>query len=277
MSLIASLFFGKIAVYGYAGQQLGGQFGIHALQKPLLALLGGTLLFFLLYTVPVLGLLVWSALAPLAVGAVVLTTVKKFRSNGGGPAAASTASVVMSPAGVSGDVSTPEPANVLILPRVGFWLRFLAALLDAALVALIVGRLLGWSKGIVPLFFIYHIAMWTWKGTTIGGLVFGLKIVRMDGRPINFAVAVVTGTGRIPLSRGIVPRIFLGRLESGKTIVARHDRGHGHREVSAGNVGAVRVTARTAEIAMRRSRNQIGITTDGTDITDKANSSFPHP
>jgi uncharacterized RDD family membrane protein YckC len=190
--MVASLFFGKIAVYSYAGQQLGNQTGMRALQRPCLALLGGTLLFYLLYTVPVVGLVVWSALAPLAVGTVLLTAVTRFRSNGGGGAAAA-ASVFMAPGSGLGNASPLEPANVLVLPRVGFWLRFLAATLDVALIALIVGKLLHLHKGIVPLLLLYHIVMWTWKGTTIGGLVFGLKIVRTDGRPINFAVAAVRG------------------------------------------------------------------------------------
>jgi uncharacterized RDD family membrane protein YckC len=43
----------------------------------------------------------------------------------------------------------------------------------------------------LPLWVFYHLAMWTWKGTTIGGLVFGLKIVRLNGDPIRFSVALV--------------------------------------------------------------------------------------
>jgi len=37
----------------------------------------------------------------------------------------------------------------------------------------------------------YHVGMWTWKGTTIGGIVFGMKIFRRDGRQLDFAVALV--------------------------------------------------------------------------------------
>jgi len=33
--------------------------------------------------------------------------------------------------------------------------------------------------------------MWTWKGTTIGGIVMGIKVVRTDGRDVDFAVALV--------------------------------------------------------------------------------------
>jgi uncharacterized RDD family membrane protein YckC len=33
--------------------------------------------------------------------------------------------------------------------------------------------------------------MWGWKGTTVGGIVLGLKVVRVDGRPLDFAAAIV--------------------------------------------------------------------------------------
>jgi uncharacterized RDD family membrane protein YckC len=33
--------------------------------------------------------------------------------------------------------------------------------------------------------------MWTWKGTSVGKICLGLKIVRTDGTPIDFAVALV--------------------------------------------------------------------------------------
>ena len=66
--------------------------------------------------------------------------------------------------------------------------RLFATLLDFVLLGLLI-HLTG------PLFLLvwilYHVAMWTWKRTTIGGVVFGLKIVRLDGRPIDFAVALV--------------------------------------------------------------------------------------
>ncbi len=37
----------------------------------------------------------------------------------------------------------------------------------------------------------YFAAMWTWKGTTIGGIVLGLKVVRADGGAVTFAAALV--------------------------------------------------------------------------------------
>jgi uncharacterized RDD family membrane protein YckC len=37
----------------------------------------------------------------------------------------------------------------------------------------------------------YHVGMWAWKGTTLGGIVLGLKVVRLDGRPLDWSVALV--------------------------------------------------------------------------------------
>jgi uncharacterized RDD family membrane protein YckC len=37
----------------------------------------------------------------------------------------------------------------------------------------------------------YFAGMWTWKGTTVGGIVLGLKIVRFDGQRVEFPVALV--------------------------------------------------------------------------------------
>jgi uncharacterized RDD family membrane protein YckC len=46
--------------------------------------------------------------------------------------------------------------------------------------------------GIFPLILIgYFVGMWTWKGTSVGKICLGLKIVRTDGTPIDFAVALV--------------------------------------------------------------------------------------
>ena len=88
-------------------------------------------------------------------------------------------------AGAGGGIPAVE---LTALPRAGFWIRLAATLLDLIL--------LGWFLQIVdgyfPLLWLaYHVGMWTWKGTTIGGIVCGLKVVREDGRPLDFTVALV--------------------------------------------------------------------------------------
>lgn len=37
----------------------------------------------------------------------------------------------------------------------------------------------------------YFAGMWTWRGTTIGGVLLNLKVVRLDGKPVTFPVALV--------------------------------------------------------------------------------------
>lgn len=183
-ALGACFIIGKVAVYRYAGQALGGQLGVAFLQNPIVALIAGTLLFYLCYTVPVLGAIAWLMVVPLGLGSVVMATLGRRQSaSAGGPAAG----VVYDP--LPGAAAVPPP----LLPRIGFWMRFLATFLDFMLVGLVMALiyhrdpaqwfLLAWS--------VYHLALWTWKGTTVGGVIVGLRIVREDGSPINFAVAAV--------------------------------------------------------------------------------------
>jgi len=80
------------------------------------------------------------------------------------------------------------------LPRAGFWIRVAAAFLDFMIIALALGVLSFMSRGPAPLFVTlaaYSAVMWKLKGTTIGGVVCGLKVVRLDDREIDWGVAVV--------------------------------------------------------------------------------------
>ena len=39
----------------------------------------------------------------------------------------------------------------------------------------------------------YFAGLWAWKGTTIGGIVLKLHVVRCDGQPVTFLAALVRG------------------------------------------------------------------------------------
>ena len=97
-----------------------------------------------------------------------------------------------------------------MLPRAGFWSRLLASLLDLFLLTLIVATPVITFPLFIPLAVAYFVIMWTWKGTTIGGLILGHKIVRTDGSSISFSVALV----RSLLSIFSIMVIFLGFLWS---------------------------------------------------------------
>ena len=75
-----------------------------------------------------------------------------------------------------------------------------AALLDVILITLVVsfiahsplGRLIGPPISLIVAL-AYFAGMWAWKGTTIGGTVLNLKVVRLDDQPVTFVVALVRG------------------------------------------------------------------------------------
>jgi uncharacterized RDD family membrane protein YckC len=190
VSVAVFILFGKVALYRYAGQQLGSALGWTLLQKPLLALVAGALGFYLLYAVPLLGLIVWLAALVLGLGAVLLTIFKRETKPVMAPQA-----VPVPPPSISAAEGSPAAVPVVesaaLLPRAGFWIRLLATLLDAVLVGLIMGLLLHRPRWFLLVWVAYHIVFWSWKGTTVGGIIVGLRIVRLDGRPINFAVALV--------------------------------------------------------------------------------------
>ncbi len=67
-----------------------------------------------------------------------------------------------------------------------FWLP----ILDIILISILSGFLhLGSYCLIVAL--VYFTLLWTWRGTTVGGIVLKLKVVRVDGGPMTFVVALV--------------------------------------------------------------------------------------
>lgn len=91
-------------------------------------------------------------------------------------------------------VAAVPPLVAATLPRAGFWIRVAAAFLDFLMIAVALSVLSFMHQGPSPLFVLlaaYCAVMWKLKGTTIGGIVCGLKVVRLDDRPIDWGVAVV--------------------------------------------------------------------------------------
>ena len=78
------------------------------------------------------------------------------------------------------------------LPRAGFWERMGAAFLDVILVAILSGLVGGLPLGFLVAL-AYSAGMWAWRGTTVGGIVLNLKVVRLDGSAVTFPVVLVRG------------------------------------------------------------------------------------
>jgi uncharacterized RDD family membrane protein YckC len=94
----------------------------------------------------------------------------------------------------SGPTSQP-PLNVAALPRAGFGIRMGALLLDVILIGIITHQLHNHSDVHLLALAVYGAVMWKLKGSTIGGIICGLQVVRVDGRPIDWPTAIVRALG----------------------------------------------------------------------------------
>jgi uncharacterized RDD family membrane protein YckC len=99
----------------------------------------------------------------------------------------------------------PHAPAAIAWPRAGFFIRLGALALDGVLV----GMIFAFLTGLLPRFLQFHNSpggwllalavygaiMWKHKGTTIGGIVCGLKVVRVDNRELDWATAIVRALG----------------------------------------------------------------------------------
>jgi uncharacterized RDD family membrane protein YckC len=81
------------------------------------------------------------------------------------------------------------------LPRAGFWIRIGALLLDALLVGFLMGVLHHGYRLELLVLAAYGAVMWKLRGSTIGGIVFDLRVVRLDGREVDWETAIVRALG----------------------------------------------------------------------------------
>jgi hypothetical protein len=86
--------------------------------------------------------------------------------------------------------SRQAPLNTSALPRAGFGIRMGALLLDIILIGIVTHQLHDHDVFLV-LLAAYGAVMWKLKGSTIGGIICGLQVVRVDGRPIDWPTAIV--------------------------------------------------------------------------------------
>ena len=164
------------------------------------SLLIGFAIVCLAFMVPILGLVSWAGLGVLGLGAAATAAAQRLRRENpapvppppppSAPAAETPASEPLS--------EDPPPVDAAAFPRATFLSRTGAFVLDFILVALIYG-LVGLDAGrwFVALLLAYHIGLWVWKGATVGGLIAGVRVVRVDGRPLTFADALVRGLSSI--------------------------------------------------------------------------------
>jgi len=111
--------------------------------------------------------------------------------------------VIAETAGPEQPVMIAPPAGegaLLAFPRATFVERLAAFFLDLVLIAIVAQVLrldrLFWlypagDNNLLLIAIIYHAGFWTWKQTTIGGMICQLRLVRTDGGRVHVAEAVV--------------------------------------------------------------------------------------
>lgn len=87
-----------------------------------------------------------------------------------------------------------SPISAVGYERAGFGIRLAAILIDVILVGAVCGMIHG-GAGFALFLGLYTSLLWFYRGTTVGGIVCGLKVVRLDARPVDFATALVRTLG----------------------------------------------------------------------------------
>jgi uncharacterized RDD family membrane protein YckC len=177
----------------------------------------GSALICVAYMVPVLGILTWVLIGVFGLGAATLAFITSYRRENPAPAppVAPMATPSTGPypqqsapmpnhepsAAVSQSVAVPAggATDLLSFPHAFFRDRLAAFVLDVILVV-IAQQILDLNRRDSALFLLllaYHIGFWTWKGTTVGGIICQLRVVRVDGAPLRFVDALVRGLSSI--------------------------------------------------------------------------------
>jgi uncharacterized RDD family membrane protein YckC len=214
LAVMSCMVFGRASLYALVGRSILGKD-----QHPALAVLVGALVVMLVYLIPLIGIAVWIVVSFLGFACALTTLVSPNK-----PAvpvlpvvpAQPVIPVVPAPSPVAQEGVPPEIAPLLVppvmqsipaaaapapapiaaalvqaseaaLPRAGFWIRMVALLIDAILI----GALTQMSHLVLPALAAYGAILWKHKGSTIGGIIFGIKVVRLDSRPVDWMTAVV--------------------------------------------------------------------------------------
>jgi len=208
---------GKVAVLEWVGFKLGRLSGKESLQQPVAALVVGAIVLALLYMIPVIGLITMLLLSVWSLGCAITAAFGGFRRElperqpvaaasiptpilagaappampsmpadpppSAGPSAAPAVTATMA-------AEPPVMPDTLTYPKATFWERIAAGFLDLVLVV-ILGAVVHGPPLALIVAVAYFTGLWAWKGTSIGGIVLGLKVVRTDGTPVSFAVSLV--------------------------------------------------------------------------------------
>ena len=203
--------FGRAVMLAWLGGRIMGRPAAGPLKHPAIAVLVGGVVVLALYVVPVVGVLVFQLLGFLGFGAVVYTLILAARAHqaandtrGNQASAVFGAASVGSPTdpiAAAAPTSAAPPPGVTrpqvsaSMPRAGFWVRMAALFLDVLLVGFVMSALHHVFQLQLLVLAVYGAVMWKLRGSTVGGIVFDLRVVRLDGRDVDWETAIVRALG----------------------------------------------------------------------------------
>jgi uncharacterized RDD family membrane protein YckC len=217
IGLFVAKLFGRAAMLAWFGRRVTGLFGPGPWSHIAVSVLVGGIIVAFLYTVPILALVVAMLLGTLGLGAVIYTLILSMRHGGPKPAPAAAptpppaagvpppvlliASAAPGAQPASGAVAGPAMVaaapplviSAMTLPRAGFWIRTAALLIDLLLCCIVI-KMIPWISFWDPCLLLlasYGAVMWKLRGTTVGGTICHLKVVRLDDRPLDWTTAIV--------------------------------------------------------------------------------------
>ena len=172
------------------------------------AVLVGGVIVLVLYVVPGLGFIVYKLLGLIGLGAVIYTLLLAMQGRraqrhaaaaplgsapavADSPAPAQSASDPAAPPPVGSKSRRVGPAEAVALPRAGFWIRMAALLIDIILVGVVLNFVHGSDHLFLLALATYGAIMWKLRGSTVGGIIFNLEVVRHDGREMDWSTAGV--------------------------------------------------------------------------------------
>ena len=240
-ALVVAGIVGRVGVLRWIGNTVIAPDDPHNRLQGLRSFLIGFVLVTITYMVPILGLMAWALFGVLGLGASVLAFMTAWRREHPKvekPAPRMTPPPVMpiatppssdpSPAGGFTHASmtepppmaAPEAADLAQCPRAAFLDRAAAFVIDVVLVVFVL-RLLhplwflrGHDDFVLLALLAYFIGFWVWKGTTIGGIVVNLRVVKVNGGELSFLEGLV---------RGLTSVLSFGALGIGVLWILRND------------------------------------------------------
>jgi uncharacterized RDD family membrane protein YckC len=207
IAVVCFITFGKTAIYALIGRSIAKK------AHPALAVLVGVAVVILFYLVPVLGGILWIVVAFLGYGCAVATLFSNWKPAApapvvppaipagpaapalvvpGSPEAPGAPDAVPANPGVPAALVSPLPPPLAAtpesaLPKAGFWVRMVALLIDCVLIGIITqGH--DWFPILLAS---YGAVLWKLRGATVGDIIFGLKVVRVDGAPLEWVTVIV--------------------------------------------------------------------------------------